>query len=81
MKYELNVNATCDEYLDGDIFPYISQTQNNSDCLLFSLLRWLILVESIIDVVIINVVIIEELIDVDLIEDVVVYQFKVMFKH
>lgn len=47
----------------------------------FSLLRWPILVESIINVVIINVVIIEELIDVDLIEDVVVYQFKVMFKH
>lgn len=46
----------------------------------FSLLRWLILVESIIDVVIINVVIIEELIDVDLIEDVVVYHFKVIFK-
>ena len=46
----------------------------------FSLLRWPILVESIIDVVIINVVIIEELIDVDLIEDVVVYHFKVIFK-
>ena len=46
----------------------------------FSLPKWLILVESIINVVIINVVIIEELINVDLIEDVVVYHFKVIYK-
>ena len=46
----------------------------------FSLLRWPILVESIIDVVIIDVVIIEDHIREDLIEDVAVYHYKVIFK-
>ena len=80
MKYELNVrNATCDEYLDGDIFPYISQTQNNSDCLYFSLLKW-----HIQDVNFIDVKIMVEIHIIDHIDHLIVldnYLVKEMFKH